>query len=62
MTLKEMELQEQIDRIETDYPSYDEYSYNLATIGQNPYTLINYLSAQYVEFLASDVERDTGSL
>ena len=62
MTLKEMELQEQIDRIETDYPGYDEYSYNLATIGHNPYTLVNYLSAQYVEFLAADVESEIQDL
>ncbi|MBQ7724578.1 MAG: peptidoglycan DD-metalloendopeptidase family protein, partial [Lachnospiraceae bacterium] len=62
MTLKEMELQEQIVRIETDYPGYDEYSYNLATIGHNPYTLINYLSAQYVEFLAADVESEIQDL
>ena len=62
MTLKEMELQETIDRIETDYPDYDEYSYNLATIGHNPYTLINYLSAKYIEFTAADVESEIQDL
>ncbi|MBQ7724277.1 MAG: peptidoglycan DD-metalloendopeptidase family protein [Lachnospiraceae bacterium] len=62
MTLKEMELQEQIDRIEADYPDYDEYSYNLATIGHNPYTLINFLSAKYVEFTAADVESEIQDL
>ncbi len=56
MTLKEMRLQNKIDRIETDYPDYDEYTYNLAEIGHNPYTLINFLSAKYVEFTAADVE------
>ena len=62
MTLKEMELQEEIDRIETDYPGYDEYSYNLATIGHNPYTLINYLSSKYVEFTVADVESEIQAL
>lgn len=62
MTLKEMELQETIDRIETDYPDYDEYSYNLAAIGHNPFTLVNFLSAKYVEFTASDVEEEIQSL
>ena len=58
MTLKEMELQETIDRIEIDHPGYDEYSYNLAAIGHNPFTLINFLSAKYVEFTAPDVESE----
>ncbi len=31
-TEKEMELQNKIDRIETDYPGYDEYDYNLGAI------------------------------
>ena len=62
MTLKEMELQETIDRIETDYPGFDEYSYNLATIGHNPYTLVNYLSAKHVEFTAADVEGEIQNL
>ena len=62
MTLKEMELQEMVDRIETDYPGYDEYSYNLAAIGHNPFTLINFLSAKYVEFTAADVESEVQSL
>ena len=34
-TEKEMELQNKIDRIETDYPGYDEYDYNLGAIGHD---------------------------
>ncbi len=56
MTLREIELQNQIDNIETDYPDYDEYNYNLGEIGHNPFTLINYLSAVNVDFTASDVD------
>ncbi len=62
MTLKEMKLQETIDRIETDHPGYDEYTYNLAAIGHNPFTLINFLSAKHIEFTAADVESEVQDL
>ncbi|MBQ4483154.1 MAG: peptidase, partial [Lachnospiraceae bacterium] len=39
MTQREMALQNTIDSIETDYPDYDEYNYNLEEIGHNPFTL-----------------------
>ena len=58
MTLKEMRLQNRIDRIETDYPDYDEYTYNLAPIEHDPYELINFLSAKYIDFTADDVESE----
>jgi murein DD-endopeptidase MepM/ murein hydrolase activator NlpD len=55
-TQKEMELQNTVDSIETDHPGYDEYDYNLGSIGHDPYTLLSYLSAVYVEFTAAGVE------
>ena len=58
MTLKEMQLQNKIDRIETEYPDYDDYTYNLDPIEHDPFTLINFLSAKYIDFTASDVESD----
>ena len=58
MTLKEMRLQNKIDRIETDYPDYDEYTYNLAEIGHDPFMLINFLSAKYIDFTADGVESE----
>ena len=61
-TEDEMDLQDQIDSIESDYPGYDEYSYSIGAIGHNPFTLINYLSAKYMEFVASDVESEVQSL
>lgn len=61
-TEKEMELQEKIDSIEEDYPDYDEYQYNLAEIGHNPFTLISYLSAIYIEFTAYEAENELESL
>jgi len=62
MTSREMALQNTIDNIETDYPDYDEYNYNLAEIGHNPFTLINYLSAIKVDVVASDVDTEIESL
>ncbi len=58
----EKDLQAEIDSIETDYPGYDEYRYNLAPIGHDPYALISYLSAVYTEFTAADVQGEIASL
>ena len=58
----EMELQKEINAIETDYPDYDEYRYNIDAIGHDPYDLISYLSAVYTEFTASEVQSDIESL
>lgn len=57
-----MELQNKIDRIETDYPGYDEYDYNLGAIGHDPYTLISYLSAVHTEFTAAGIESEIQEL
>lgn len=43
----ELMLRDQIDDIEDEYEDYDEYSYTLGSIGHNPFTLINYLHAEY---------------
>lgn len=61
-TRLELDLQNEIDRIETDFPDYDEYSYNLGEIGHNPFTLISYLSAVHTEFTASEVESEVQAL
>lgn len=61
-TRLELELQKEIDRVETDNPGYDEYSYNLGAIGHNPFTLISYLSAVHTEFTASGVESEIQAL
>ena len=58
----EMKLQKQINNIETDYPDYDEYRYNLDAIGHDPFVLISYLSAVHTEFTASDVQSEIESL
>ena len=58
----EMKLQKQINNIETDYPDYDEYRYNLDAIGHDPFVLISYLSAVHTEFTASDMQSEIESL
>ena len=62
LTRLELDLQNEIDRVETDYPGYDEYSYNLGAIGHNPFALIGYLSAVHTEFTASEVESEIQAL
>ena len=39
MSALEMGLRQKIDGIEEEYPDYDEYTYTLADIGHDPYTL-----------------------
>ena len=62
LTRLELDLQKKIDRVETDNPGYDEYSYNLGAIGHNPFTLISYLSVVHTEFTASEVESEIQAL
>ncbi|MBQ7587492.1 MAG: peptidoglycan DD-metalloendopeptidase family protein [Lachnospiraceae bacterium] len=56
MTVRELELQNKIDSIETDHPDFDEYEYNLGEIGHDPFVLISYLSAMNIDFAAVDVD------
>ena len=58
----EANLQAEIDRIETDYHGYNEYTYNLAQIGHNPYELISYLTAKYETFTFVDIETELDAL
>ena len=44
-TALETELQREIDNIERDNPGYDEYRYDLDSIGHNPHELASYLTA-----------------
>ena len=54
-TAMENELQKQIDNIESDYPDYDEYRYDLDTIGHDPHQLASYLTALLQSYKASEV-------
>ena len=52
----EQNLQRRINNIENEYSGYDEYNYNLAGIGHNPYELISYLTAVYQDFKFNDIK------
>lgn len=52
---KEEELRNKIDNIETDYPGYDEYRYNLAEINHNPYQLAALLTVLYEDYTPEEV-------
>ncbi len=48
-------LQQKVNNIESDYPGYDEYNYNLAEIGHNPHALAAYLTALLQYYTADEV-------
>ena len=55
-TKLEDKLRKQIDLIETDHPGYDEYRYNLAEIGHNPYELASLLTVEFENYTRSQVQ------
>lgn len=44
------------DNIESDYPGYDEYQYNLAEINHNPYELAALLTVLYEDYTEAEVQ------
>ena len=55
-TEKEMNLQERIDNIETEYPDEDEYIINIAGIGHDAIKLMAFLSAVYESYTLAEVQ------
>ncbi len=55
-TALENDVQIEIDNIESDYPDYDEYRYNLDEIRHDPHELTAYLSALYQYYDPSEVQ------
>ena len=55
-TALEVELQEEIDQIENDHPGYDEYQYDLAQIGHNPFQLAALLTVLYEDYKRDEVQ------
>lgn len=55
-------LQAQIDSIETTYPGYDEYRYQIDEISHDPYALISYLTVKYGEFTVDQVTTEINNL
>ena len=59
---KEAALQSQVNRIETTYPGYDEYRYQVDEITHDSYALISYFTAKYGDFTAADVQSEIQTL
>jgi cell wall-associated NlpC family hydrolase len=55
-TLLESGLSAKVANVERDYPGYDEYRYDLAEIGHDPYELASYLTAKYQTYTPSMVQ------
>ena len=55
-TAFENTLQQRIDNIESEYPDYDEYRYDLDTIGHNPHELAAYLTSLFQTYKPSEVQ------
>ena len=55
---KENELQQKIDNIERDYPGYDEYRYDLDSIGHNPHELASYLTALFQTYTPQSAQAE----
>ena len=54
----ETALRNRIDNIESEYPGYDEYCYNLAEIGHNPYELAALLTVEFENYTRSQVQAE----
>lgn len=61
---KELEsgLREEIERIETDYPNYDEYQYHLDEIGHDPFALASYLTAKLYDYTRQEAQAELRAL
>ena len=57
-TDRERDLQSRIDNIESDYPGYDEYRYQLDEIRHNPHELASYLTALFKTYTLSEVQSE----
>lgn len=55
----ENELQSEIDNIERIHPGYDEYRYDLDTIGHNPHELASYLTALLQSYTPESAQAET---
>ena len=61
-TALESALREKLARIESDYPSYDEYRYSVDEIGHDPFELASYLTAKYDDYTPAEVQAELQSL
>jgi len=57
-TALEIGLRERINRVESDYPGYDEYRYFLDEIGHDPFELASYLTAKFNSYTPAQVQAE----
>ena len=57
-TALETALREKLARIESDYPSHDEYRYSVDEIGHDPFELASYLTAKYDDYTPAEVQAE----
>lgn len=58
----ETALNDQISNIESTHPGYDEYRYDLAEIGHNPYEMASYLTVLFEDYTRAEVQSTLQSL
>lgn len=58
----EADLRAKIDRIESDYPDYDEYQYHLDEIGHDPFALASYLTAKLHDYTRQEAQAEIQAL
>ena len=61
-TALENQLQRRIDNIESEYPGYDEYRYELDEIIHGPYELTSYLTAKLQEYTRDSAQAELQAL
>lgn len=49
-------LRTQVEEVETHYPDYDEYRYEVDEVGHNPYQLASYLTARFGSYTQEGVQ------
>ena len=58
----EQELEHRMANIESEFPGYDEYQYDVDTIGHDPNELISYLTAKFNAFTPAQVQAELEAL
>ena len=61
-TEKEMKLQERMDKIQEEYPNYDEYVLDIAEIGHDATKMMAYLSSRFESYDLSKVQGELDTL
>lgn len=58
----EMGLEQRIDNIESEFPNYNEYRYDIDPMEHDPFELMSYLAAMHLEFTHPQVQAEIAAL